>query len=164
MSRRTGWIALGATFVAMAGVYLWGDALPQAPHLFPDHHIAAGNTGVIDDNELTLEGVRTTVGEGSPAGTRTLLVDFSVVPGPEAGICFAPELTEVGGAGRTWEAAGDIPGWDRWEGGELCGSDDGPGRATVGFLIPDDVRGRMILAVDASTLTEDPLWFTLTVD
>lgn len=163
MTGRAGWIALGVTAVAVSGAYLWGDALPQLDALVPAHIAATDGVGVIDGNELTLTDVRVTSTDENPSGTQTLLVSFDVVPDPDSGLCLGPLLVEAGGAGRTWQSAGSIPGWDSF-GNDLCGSDEGPATATIGFLVPNDVTAPLRVEVGTTTLFVDPLWFELPSD
>lgn len=161
MTARRGWIALAATVVAVVGVHLWGDGAPELDRLFPEHRPAVDGSGVAGGNELTLVDVRTIDVADAPAGTQTLLVTFDVVPAPDADICGTPLLAETNGRGRTWTAAGTIPGWDPWESGTICGSDDGPGRASVGFLVSDDISDALRLEISGVALGETPLWFDL---
>lgn len=161
MRARTGWIALAVTAVTVTGVHMWGDALPELDRLFPEHDTAVNGVGVVDGNELTLVDVRSDNPGDAPAGTHTVIVSFDVVPGSDAGICATPALVEVNGAGRTWTAAREIPGWDPWESGTLCGSDDGPGRASIGFLVTDDIAANLRVEVPSGELGGKPLWFPL---
>lgn len=77
-----------------------------------------------------------------PQGTRVVTVTMHVDPGDPPLGCGPPELREVGGLQRQWDARDDLGReWDP-DTTTLCSSEaTGPYDLLLDYLVPDDVSG-----------------------
>lgn len=85
-----------------------------------------------------------------PAGSRAVVVEFTIVNGDTAVLCSV-RLREVEGAHREWKPVGSDA---------ACAYDVvGPFEGSVLFLVPDDADGPFWADVDVSDMEDEPAMF-----
>lgn len=157
----TGWwrsnaVALGALVVLVPATYAaltwneWSSVLQNTP-----------SQAITVQPGDTLEYAGASVGPVSaeftelpdaPQGARVVTVTMRIDPGDPVLRCQSPELHEIGGLQRQWDADDDLGReWDadRWT---FCDPDaTGPYDLLLDYVVPDDVSGPFTVTLSATS-------------
>jgi hypothetical protein len=136
-------IALVVAAVAVVGVHVWFDVLPNSEESRVVD--AQDRSAHIAGQTLALDSARWGEFE-APSGSRTLSIRMESDGGPDATTCGLFTLAEAQGD-RVWSnarSALDVP----YEAGEsYCLEESGPYAILAVFLLPDDAEGPFLLDV-----------------
>lgn len=149
-------VALGAIVVLVPATYAaltwneWSSVLQNSP-----------SRAVVLEPGDQIDYAGATIGPASaeftrlpdmPAGTRVVTVTMHVDPGDPPLKCGTPQLHEVGGRQRQWNARNDLGReWDP-DLQTLCSSEaTGPYDLVLDYLIPDDVSGPFTVELSATS-------------
>lgn len=144
-SQRVALTALVVSASAVAGVYLWLDALPVFEKESVTITEASDGTAEIAGQELVLESARWDEFP-APADSRVVSIRLRSSGGAEATSCRAFTLTEVEGS-RTWLDGDDVVDVPYEEGESSCIEESAPYDIVSVFVVPDDAEGPFFLDI-----------------
>jgi hypothetical protein len=166
----TGWwranaVALGALAVlapALIGVVAWNE---WSKHdVGQSMHVEAGATAMYSDARIGPAKAEYRDDPLAPAHTRVVSVSLPIDPGDPAITCTPPQLREIGGAGRTWDAASyELDrGWDAQRPTSCVAEATEPYTMVIDYIVPEGASG--VFAVELESAESWPVSVSAVVE
>ena len=155
---RTNAVALGALVVlapALVGVVAWNEWSKHGTGR--PVHIATGASATYEGARIGPATAEYRDDPLAPQDTRVVSVRLAVDPGDPAILCTEPQLREIGGAGRTWNAASYelARGWDAEHPTSCVAEATEPYTMVVDYIVPADASGVFAVELDSAETRPD---------